>query len=39
MQYDVLQELLYVIGKYWLGGDHFILRDFGPYDIIFMMCV
>jgi uncharacterized YccA/Bax inhibitor family protein len=23
----------------WLGGNHFLLRDFVPYGIIFIMCV
>jgi hypothetical protein len=33
-------ESFYIISKCWLVGDNLLLRDFGPYGIIFMtMCV
>jgi hypothetical protein len=33
---NFLQNLIYTISKGWLAGDHLMLRDFGPYGIIFM---
>jgi hypothetical protein len=31
---------IYIISKFSLVGDHLLLRDFGPYGIIFMnVCV
>jgi hypothetical protein len=40
----ILPRVIYIIGKHyfeaWLVGDRLLLRDFGPYGIMFMkLCV
>jgi hypothetical protein len=30
---------LCILSIHWLVGDHVLLRDFGPYTIMFMMYV